>query len=50
MKKLGKKKNQVIETVEAYVGNCSDIAICNCGSGSAYKSVNNRVYNAMFWS
>lgn len=50
MKKLGKKKYQIIETVEAYAGNCSGIAICNCGGGSARMSINNKVYNAVYAS
>lgn len=49
MKKLGKKKYQVIETVEAY-SKCSDLVICNCGNGSAYSSLNTKGYWAMFWS
>ncbi|MBY6914833.1 putative bacteriocin precursor [Clostridium botulinum] len=50
MKKLGKKKLEIMETIEAYDCSCTDKAFCRCSSesGKAYALVNNDVYAGVY--
>ncbi|MGN2368811.1 CLI_3235 family bacteriocin precursor [Clostridium cagae] len=46
MKKLGKKKHEFIETIEAYSCHCYALSDCNCNDRNGeFQSVNNTVYN-----
>lgn len=49
MKKLGKKRYQDIETIEAYdIWGCADIVVCNCEDENvAFKGLNNSLYKYM---
>lgn len=47
MKVLGKKRNKVIETIEAY--KCGNGYICGCYQGNAYSTVNDNCWWAEFW-
>lgn len=46
MKKLGKKKHEFIETIEAYGCHCYGLSDCNCNDRNGeFQSVNNTTYN-----
>ncbi|MBY6914838.1 hypothetical protein FDB42_01800 [Clostridium botulinum] len=50
-KKLGKKKLEIRETIEAYsCSGCSDVLVCKCSNsqGKAYANVNNEVYSEVY--
>lgn len=48
MKKLGKKNNKNLETIQAF--GCDNIKVCDCSSNSAgYQSKNNNLYWRVFF-
>ena len=55
MKKLGKKRCESIETVEAYdIWGCANHVTCDCeGEGYSFQGLNNALYKYMrndLWS
>ncbi|NFE59416.1 putative bacteriocin precursor [Clostridium botulinum] len=51
MKKLGKKRHELIETIEAYGCHCNGDVTCNCDDiRGAFKGNNDHHYNVAYRS